>query len=139
MFIHLLKRAWKNRRVKWNIFGKSSLNFTFGQINSRKSNFVRPYSRTDEELDGYLVLILFMLKKKKSFPSKKPWNILVKGDIQKETIGLCNNLVHKLHVVFSNDISREISKLHELISNWYKLIIPVAFSNPSTRDTFFMF
>ena len=26
---------------------------------------------TDEELDGYLVLILFMLKKKKSLPSKK--------------------------------------------------------------------
>ena len=25
---------------------------------------------TDEELDGYLVLILFMLKKKKSLPSK---------------------------------------------------------------------
>ena len=26
----------------------------------------------DEELDGYLVLIFFMLKKKKSLPSKKP-------------------------------------------------------------------
>ena len=26
---------------------------------------------TDEELDAYLVLILFMLKKKKSLPSKK--------------------------------------------------------------------
>ena len=26
---------------------------------------------TDVELDGYLVLILFMLKKKKSLPSKK--------------------------------------------------------------------
>ena len=26
---------------------------------------------TDEELDGYLVLILFMLKKKKPLPSKK--------------------------------------------------------------------
>ena len=27
---------------------------------------------TEEELDGYLVLIFFMLKKKKSMPSKKP-------------------------------------------------------------------
>ena len=27
---------------------------------------------TDEELDGYVVLIIFMLKKKKSLPSKKP-------------------------------------------------------------------
>ena len=27
---------------------------------------------TDKELDGYLVLIHFMLKKKKSLPSKKP-------------------------------------------------------------------
>ena len=26
---------------------------------------------TNEELDGYLVLILFMLKKEKSLPSKK--------------------------------------------------------------------
>ena len=26
----------------------------------------------DEDLDGYLVLILFMLKKKKSLSSKKP-------------------------------------------------------------------
>ena len=27
---------------------------------------------TDEELDGNVVLIIFMLKKKKSLPSKKP-------------------------------------------------------------------
>ena len=40
---------------------------------------------TDEELNGYLVLIHFMLKKKKSLPSKKPWKILVKGNIQKES------------------------------------------------------
>ena len=40
---------------------------------------------TEEELDGYLVLIFFMLKKKKSMPSKKPYKILVKGNIQKES------------------------------------------------------
>ena len=39
---------------------------------------------TEEELDGYLVLIFFMLKKKKSMPSKKQ-KILVKGNIQKES------------------------------------------------------
>ena len=43
-FIHLLKRAWKNGRVKWNIFKKSSSNFNFGQDSSRKSGFARPNS-----------------------------------------------------------------------------------------------
>ena len=44
MLIHLLKRAWNNGRVKWNIFRKSSLNFTFGQDGSRKSAFARSNS-----------------------------------------------------------------------------------------------
>ena len=33
---------------------------------------------TDKELDGYLVLIPFMLKKKKSLPSKKPKRFCVR-------------------------------------------------------------
>ena len=44
MFIHLLKRTWKNGWVKWNLFKKSSLNFIFGQGDSRKSDFARPKS-----------------------------------------------------------------------------------------------
>ena len=37
---------------------------------------------TDKELDVYLVLILFMLNKKKFLPSKKSKKILVKENIQ---------------------------------------------------------
>ena len=44
LFIHLLKRAWKSRRMEWNIFRKSSLNFTFGQDGSLKSDFARSNS-----------------------------------------------------------------------------------------------
>ena len=36
LFIHLLKRARKNGRVKWNIFRNFSLNYTFGQDGCRK-------------------------------------------------------------------------------------------------------
>ena len=39
LFIHLLKRVWKIGRVEGNIFGKSSLNFTFGQDNYLKSDW----------------------------------------------------------------------------------------------------
>ena len=39
---------------------------------------------TDEELDGFLVLVLFMLKKKKPLPSKKP-KILDTVNIHKES------------------------------------------------------
>ena len=44
MSIYLLKRAWKNRKVKWNVFRKSSSYFTFSQDDCRKSiawNFPR--------------------------------------------------------------------------------------------------
>ena len=41
LFIYLLKRAWKNGKVKRNIFWKSSSNFIFGQDNCRKSDFAR--------------------------------------------------------------------------------------------------
>ena len=44
LFIHLLKRVWKNRMVKKYIFRKSYLNFTFAQDNCRKSDFVKPNS-----------------------------------------------------------------------------------------------
>ena len=40
---------------------------------------------TDEELDGYLVLILFALKKEKFLTIKKIYKILGKGNIQKES------------------------------------------------------
>ena len=42
---------------------------------------------TDVELDGYLVLIFFMLKKKNSLTSKKPLKVFVKGNIQRESSG----------------------------------------------------
>ena len=45
LFIHLLKRVWKNGWVKWYILRKSNLNFTFGQDNCRKSDFARNFSR----------------------------------------------------------------------------------------------
>ena len=54
---------------------------------------------TDEELDGYLVLIFFMLKKKKSMPSKKPKRFWVREICQKRAAyGLYNNLVHELRI-----------------------------------------
>ena len=40
---------------------------------------------TDEELDGYLVLMYFMLKKKNPCSEKKLKKILFKGNIQKES------------------------------------------------------
>ena len=52
----------------------------------KKENLAMDFM-ADEELDGYLVLILFMLKRKKSLPSKKPQKILVKGNIQRESSG----------------------------------------------------
>ena len=79
---------------------------------------------TDEELDGYLVLIRFMLKKKKSLPSKKSKRFWVR-EIFKERAAyeLYNNLMDELkigdregflfQVNFSNDISAEVSKLYE--------------------------
>ena len=39
LFIHLLKRTWKNGRVKVNIFLKFSLNFTFCQFDCPKWDF----------------------------------------------------------------------------------------------------
>ena len=52
---------------------------------------------TDEELDGYLVLVLFMLKKKKSLPSKKPFWLREIFE-KKAAYGLYNNLVHELRI-----------------------------------------
>ena len=52
---------------------------------------------TDREIDDYLVLILFMLKKKKSLPSKKPKRFWVREIFRKRAVyGLYNNLVHEL-------------------------------------------
>ena len=51
---------------------------------------------TDEELDGYLVLILFMLKKKKSLPSKKSERFCVREIFKKRAA--YNNLVHELQI-----------------------------------------
>ena len=45
----------------------------------------------DEELHGYLVFILFKLKKKKFFPLKRPQNNLVKRNIEE------NSSVRTLH------------------------------------------
>ena len=39
LFIHFLKKAWKDGRVKLDIFRKSSLNFTFGQDDCHKLDF----------------------------------------------------------------------------------------------------
>ena len=44
LFIHLLKKTWKNGKMKRNIFRKSSLNFIFGQNGSRKTEFARSNS-----------------------------------------------------------------------------------------------
>ena len=52
---------------------------------------------TDEELDGYLVLILFALKKEKSLPSKKSTRYWAREIFKKKAAyGLYNNLVHEL-------------------------------------------
>ena len=54
---------------------------------------------TDDELDGYLVLILFMLKKKKSWTSKKSENFWVREIFRKRSVyGLSNNVVHELRI-----------------------------------------
>ena len=54
---------------------------------------------TDVELDGYLVLIFFMLKKKNSLTSKKPLKVFAKGNIQRESSGRTyNSLVHELQI-----------------------------------------
>ena len=50
---------------------------------------------TDEELHGYLVLILFMLKKEKSLPSKKSKRFWVRKIPKTRAVyELYNNLVH---------------------------------------------
>ena len=69
---------------------------------------------TDEELDGYLVLILFYVKKEKVLALKKPEKISGKRNIQKESgIGTLQQFSTKpvnwgyrvlLQVSFSSDI-----------------------------------
>ena len=50
----------------------------------------------DEELDAYLVLILFILKKKKSLPSKNLKRFWLREIFKKGAADeLCNNLVHE--------------------------------------------
>ena len=76
---------------------------------------------TDEELDGYLVLMYFMLKKKNPCSEKKLKKILFKVDIQKESsvrtlqqfsAWTANRGLGVLfQVSFLNDIFGEISKL----------------------------
>ena len=52
---------------------------------------------TDEKLDCYLVLILFMLKKKKSLPLKKSKRFWVQEIFKKRAeYGFYNNLAHEL-------------------------------------------
>ena len=52
---------------------------------------------TDERLDCYLVLILFMLKKKNSLPLKKSKRFWVREIFKKRAeYGFYNNLVHEL-------------------------------------------
>ena len=53
----------------------------------------------DKELDGYLVLIRFMLKNKISLPSKKFERVWVREVFKKKAAyGLYNNLVHELQI-----------------------------------------
>ena len=53
----------------------------------------------DKELDGYLVLIRFILKKKKSLPSKKSERFWVREIFKKRVgYGFYNNLVHELQI-----------------------------------------
>ena len=54
---------------------------------------------TDVELDGYLVLVLFILKKKKSLPSRNFKRFWLKEIFKKRAAdGLCNNSVHELQI-----------------------------------------
>ena len=54
---------------------------------------------TDKELDGYLVLILFVLKKEKSLPSKKSRRYWVREIFKKKAVcRLHNNLVYELRI-----------------------------------------
>ena len=53
---------------------------------------------TDEELDGYLVLILFYVQKEKSLPSKKSTRFCVREIFKRAVFGLYNNLVHELGI-----------------------------------------
>ena len=54
---------------------------------------------TDEELDTYLLFILFMFKKKKSLPSKKPKRFWVREIFKKgAAYGLNSNLVQELQI-----------------------------------------
>ena len=54
---------------------------------------------TNEELDSYLVLIIFVLKKKKSLPSKNLKRFRVKKIFKKgAAYWLYNNLAHELWI-----------------------------------------
>ena len=56
----------------------------------------------DEELGGYLVLILFMLKKKKSLLSKISKRFWVREMFKKKAAnGFYNNFVHELGCTWS--------------------------------------
>ena len=77
---------------------------------------------TDEELDGYSVLILFIVKKKKLLALKKIQRNMGKWNIQKEsnvrTLQFSTWTANReqgvlFRVGFSNDIFTEISKLYK--------------------------
>ena len=53
---------------------------------------------TDEELDGYSVLILFIVKRKNSLPSKKSKGIWVSEIFKKRATYGLYNLVHELRI-----------------------------------------
>ena len=54
---------------------------------------------TDEELDGYLVLIHFVLKKEKSLPSKNSARYWIREIFEKKAVyGIHNNFVHELRI-----------------------------------------
>ena len=83
----------------------------------------------DEELDGYFVLILFMLKMKNSLSSKKCKRFWVREIFKKRAAyGIYNSLVHELRIgiefcfksVLRMTFFFEISKLYKQISNSYK-------------------
>ena len=85
LFIHLLKREWKNGRVKQNIFWKSFWYFHFGQDGCRKSNFAKPNS-SQIALKflrlAYLITILrdisAIVITKFQGETQEPWNIYKK-------------------------------------------------------------
>ena len=53
----------------------------------------------DKKLNGYLVLVLIILKKEKSLPSKKSKRFWVRKIFKKRAAyGLYNNLVHELRI-----------------------------------------